>query len=113
MGRRGIKTIEMPSVPEPSGAEVSLLAAEINPDTETLDLHGMDKIEAEHAVELFIDRAFTAHTYAVRIVHGVGSGALRDMVRRILDKHPLVEKWRPAPQPYTAGTVHVALVKRK
>ena len=51
MGRRGIKTIEMPSVPEPSGAEVSLLAAEINPDTETLDLHGMDKIEAEHAVE--------------------------------------------------------------
>ena len=113
MGRRGVKTVEAQSVPESSEAEISLLAAEINPDTETLDLHGMNQDEAEHAVERFIDQAFMANIYAVRIVHGVGSGTLRNLVYEVLDRSQLVQKWRPAPQPYSAGTVHVALVKRR
>jgi DNA mismatch repair protein MutS2 len=31
----------------------------------------------------------------VTIVHGHGSGALRDAVRNVLGAHPLVRDWRP------------------
>jgi DNA mismatch repair protein MutS2 len=31
----------------------------------------------------------------VRVVHGVGTGRLRDAVREHLARHPLVEEYRP------------------
>ena len=31
----------------------------------------------------------------VTIIHGHGSGAMRDAVRRTLGSHPLVRGWRP------------------
>ena len=43
-----------------------------------------------------LNDAFVAGLYSVRVVHGKGTGALRQLVRRELAKHPLVESFRPA-----------------
>jgi DNA mismatch repair protein MutS2 len=38
----------------------------------------------------------------VRIVHGKGTGALREVVRQVLARHPLVEKYETPPH-YEGG----------
>ncbi|MBT9163456.1 MAG: Endonuclease MutS2 [Chloroflexi bacterium] len=47
-------------------------------------------------MDRYLNDAFTAGLYSVRIVHGKGTGTLRLVVRRELARHPLVESFRPA-----------------
>ncbi|MBX3029226.1 MAG: Smr/MutS family protein [Chloroflexi bacterium] len=61
----------------------------------TLDLRGARVDEALEMLESTLDRAATAGAGRITIVHGHGSGALRDAVRATLAKHPLVSDWRP------------------
>ncbi len=61
----------------------------------SLDLRGARVEEATEALDKYIDQAVTAGSSRVTIVHGHGSGALRDAVREMLSSHPLVQEWRP------------------
>jgi DNA mismatch repair protein MutS2 len=61
----------------------------------SLDLRGARVEEATDALERYIDQAATAEAGRVTIIHGHGSGALRDAVREFLTSHPLVREWRP------------------
>ena len=61
----------------------------------TLDVRGARVDEATQLLDQFIDQAATAGAGRVTIVHGHGSGALRDAVRDLLSGHPLVSEWRP------------------
>ncbi|MBX6350847.1 MAG: Smr/MutS family protein [Clostridia bacterium] len=61
----------------------------------SLDLHGLRVEEALAAVDRYLDDAVRAGWREVRIVHGRGTGALRDAVRRFLAGHPQVAAWRP------------------
>ena len=61
----------------------------------TLDLRGARVEEALEALDQYLDRAAVAQAGRVTIVHGHGSGALRDAVRDVLASHPLVREWRP------------------
>lgn len=49
-----------------------------------LDIRGMRIEEAMTAVEEFVDRALLGDVYKLEIVHGHGTGALRDLVRKKL-----------------------------
>ena len=60
-----------------------------------LKLIGMRVDEALAELEPFINHAHAAGLGEVRIIHGVGSGRLRDAVREELERHPLVEGHRP------------------
>jgi DNA mismatch repair protein MutS2 len=60
-----------------------------------LKLIGMRVDEALAELEPFINHAHAAGLREVRIIHGVGSGRLRDAVREELERHPLVEGHRP------------------
>nr|MBA2569917.1 Smr/MutS family protein [Chloroflexota bacterium] len=51
--------------------------------------------EAVELVERYVDQAATAGAGRVTIIHGHGSGAVRDAVRGLLAGHPLVSEWRP------------------
>ncbi len=51
--------------------------------------------EALLKLDKYLDDAFMAGLYQVRIVHGKGTGALRQVVRQQLAKHPLVKSYRP------------------
>jgi DNA mismatch repair protein MutS2 len=51
--------------------------------------------EALELLEQTLDNAAMAGGGRLTIVHGHGSGALRDAVRSALAGHPLVREWRP------------------
>ena len=59
-----------------------------------LKLIGMRVDEALAELEPFINHAAAAGLSEVRVIHGLGSGRLRDAVREELGRHPLVEGFR-------------------
>ncbi|HYI22006.1 MAG TPA: endonuclease MutS2, partial [Candidatus Limnocylindrales bacterium] len=60
----------------------------------SLDLRGARVEEALEMLESYVDGAAVAGAQRVTIIHGHGSGALRDALRARLSGHPLVKKWR-------------------
>lgn len=61
----------------------------------TLDLRGRRVEDALNEVDLFLDQAARAGAPDLRIIHGVGTGALRSAVRNHLASHPMVQSFRP------------------
>jgi DNA mismatch repair protein MutS2 len=46
------------------------------------------------SLDQYLDRAFRARLPWVRIIHGRGSGTLRQVVRQELRNHPLISTYR-------------------
>ena len=63
---------------------------------EEIDLHGLTVDEALPRLDEFLHTAFQAGYYRVWVIHGKGSGTLRQEVRRYLSNHPLVRFHMPA-----------------
>jgi DNA mismatch repair protein MutS2 len=61
----------------------------------SLDVRGARVDETVELLEDYLDRAATAGAGRVTVIHGHGTGALRDAVRAALARHPLVREWRP------------------
>lgn len=61
--------------------------------TTDIDLRGMRVEEALHAVTFFIDDALMVSSEKVRILHGTGTGALRQSIRQLLATIPNVKKF--------------------
>lgn len=59
-----------------------------------LELHGLHVEEALYKLDQFLNDAFLARYVEVRIIHGKGTGALRQAVRDALRHHPLVKSFR-------------------
>ena len=59
-----------------------------------LDLRGCSILEAEEKVEKYLDDAIMSARSEVFIIHGKGTGALREAVRTLLEYHPYVESIR-------------------
>lgn len=76
--------------PEPP---VSLKGLPFSPGVE-LDLRGQRVEEVLPQLDKYLDDAFLAGLPFVRIVHGKGTGALRQTVRQQLRNHPLVKSFR-------------------
>ena len=77
-------------------AEVHLGAAEDKAQSE-LNVIGQTTDEAVDAVDKFLDEASLASLSKVRIIHGHGTGALRRAIGALLDGHPHVSRFLPAP----------------
>jgi DNA mismatch repair protein MutS2 len=60
-----------------------------------LDLRGARVEEALELLDRYIDTASLAGAPNVTVIHGHGSGALRDALRAQLRANPLVKSWRP------------------
>ena len=58
-----------------------------------LNLIGRTTAEAEYELDRFIDEAYMASLPRVRIIHGFGTGALKNYVHHFLKNHELVEKF--------------------
>lgn len=58
------------------------------------DLRGLDVAEALNAVDHALDRSVLSGLTEVRIIHGIGTGALRTAVQKHLKTHPQVESQR-------------------
>jgi DNA mismatch repair protein MutS2 len=49
--------------------------------------------QAVPELEKYLDHAFMQGVSRVRIIHGVGSGRLREAITKVLAEHPLVHRF--------------------
>ncbi len=75
--------------PKHSGREMKMTAT----PTE-VDLRGMDAVEAICVLERYLDEAMRGNVSQVRIIHGKGTGVLRNAVQQSLKKNKYVKKFR-------------------
>jgi DNA mismatch repair protein MutS2 len=75
------------------GATVHYESTDAPPPVEA-DLRGLEVGEALSAVDHALDRAVLAGLTEVRLIHGIGTGALRGAVQKHLKTHPQVESQR-------------------
>ena len=74
-----------------------------------LRLRQMTLDEALPKLDQFLHDTFMAGMIQVRVIHGKGTGTLRQTVRRELKKHPLVKSYRPGD--YGEGGEGVTIVE--
>ncbi|MBI2957702.1 MAG: Smr/MutS family protein, partial [Chloroflexi bacterium] len=60
-----------------------------------LDLRGRRAEQVEPELDAYLNEAFLAHLPEVRVIHGFGTGAVRQIARDLLATHPLVKSFRP------------------
>lgn len=93
--------------PPPKTKERSILRTSSN----TLDIRGARVADAEIEVEQAIDRAISADFGCLWILHGKGTGKLRDGVRAHLKTHRLVERFEDAPREDGGTGVTIAYLR--
>ena len=59
-----------------------------------LDLRGKRADEVEVELDAYLNDASLANLPEVRIIHGIGTGVVRQIVRQYLASHPLVNSFR-------------------
>jgi DNA mismatch repair protein MutS2 len=75
--------------------EASAAAGEHAGGIERCDLRGLRAEEAVQQLGALLDRAALRGCSRVHVVHGLGTGALRDAVRAHLAASPYVERFGP------------------
>jgi len=83
-----------PGRPDPGSGISSLQLARARTVASSLDLRGARVDEALEALGRYLDDASLAGLEQVLIIHGLGTGALRDAVRAQAARHPLVKSFR-------------------
>ncbi|MGB7210753.1 MAG: endonuclease MutS2 [Pyrinomonadaceae bacterium] len=76
-----------------------------------LNLIGKTTAEAEYELDRFIDEAYLASLPRVRIIHGFGTGALKNYVHHFLKNHDLVERFAFAAQDQGGNGATIAEMK--
>ena len=103
----GVELRERPR-PEPETPVGRRLAGAATPPGMELDLRGMRVEETLALLDDYIDSAYLAELPWVRIIHGKGTGALRQVVRDFLRNHAVVSKFRGGEQGEGGDGVTVA-----
>ena len=75
------------------------------PIEDSLDLHAFAPRDIPSLVEEYLRAAHDAGLREVRLIHGRGKGIQRGIVQAALDRHPLVESFRDAPESHLGATV--------
>ncbi len=77
-----------------------------------LNLIGKTTADAEYEVDRFLDEAYLASLPRVRIIHGFGTGALKNFVHHFLKGHPHIEKFGFAPRDQGGNGATIAELKQ-
>ena len=75
--------------PAHSGREMKMTAMPAE-----VDLRGMDAVEAICVLDRYLDEAMRAKLSSVRIIHGKGTGVLRNAVQQDLKRNKFIKKFR-------------------
>ena len=81
----------------------------ITPAIDELHLRRLTIDEGLLKLDQYLNDAFMAGLHQVRIIHGKGTGTLRQAVREQLANHPLVKSYRPGG--YREGGAGVTIVE--
>ncbi len=94
--------------PTPKGVSTLPRPQALRMRENTIDLRGMTVDEAVDATDSFLDRALKEDWPTVFILHGHGTGALRNAVRAYLEESRYVESSRPGEQDEGGDGITVA-----
>lgn len=101
---------EIPLKPKPAPAAVVVPAAPpVRTSKNTIDIRGSRIAEAEYELEQALSEAVTSG--ALWIIHGKGTGRLRQGVHEFLERHPLVERFELTSQNEGGAGVTVAYLR--
>jgi len=99
--RREVRTLS------PAGLKQETAAAAITPRLQLenspaevpaeINVIGATAEEARERVDKYLDEAFVAGRFRLRVVHGLGKGILKKCLHEMFATHPHVEKFYPAP----------------
>lgn len=76
-----------------------------------LNLIGKTTFDAEYELDKFLDEAYIAQLARVRIIHGFGTGALKNFVHHFLKNHPHVSRFSFAPSNQGGNGATIAELK--
>jgi DNA mismatch repair protein MutS2 len=86
-----------PSAPSASSA-YSVTSSPSSPSPLEIDLRGMTGDEAEVATVAAVDAAVLAEQPFLRIIHGMGTGVVRERVQRVVSKDRRISRYAFAPR---------------
>ncbi|MCB0163562.1 MAG: endonuclease MutS2 [Anaerolineae bacterium] len=89
-----LKTLELKARKKRSSPAPSVKTPTVESPGMELDLRGHMADEALLRLDHYLDQAFLAQLPWVRIIHGRGSGVLRQTVRQELSRHPMISSYR-------------------
>jgi len=90
----------------------TLASADESRETVTeLNLIGRTTADAEYELDRFIDEAYMSRTPRVRIIHGFGTGALKNYVHHFLKTSDLVARFEFAPSNQGGNGATIAEIK--
>jgi len=104
-----LEGIEMPGIRLPKGVHLSVSSKEML--SSEINLLGWKVDEAVERVDKFLDEASLAQLPQVRIVHGTGTGALRNAIMALLRDHPQVERIETPQQSEGGRGVTIAVIR--
>lgn len=79
------------------------------PSGSVLDLHQFKPSDASEVIKAFVEDAVLNGFVHLRIVHGKGTGALKELTESVLKKHPDVVSFGPANDASGWGATQVNL----
>jgi DNA mismatch repair protein MutS2 len=77
-----------------------------------LNLIGKTTADAEYEIDRFLDEAYLAAIPRVRIIHGFGTGALKNFVHHFLKGHEHIERFAFAPSDQGGNGATIAELKQ-
>jgi DNA mismatch repair protein MutS2 len=104
-----LEAIQKPGIRLPEGVRLSVSSKEIQ--SNEINLLGCRVDEAVDRVDKFLDEASLAQLAQVRIVHGTGTGALRNAIIEMLRDHPQVERFESPQQSEGGRGVTIAVLR--
>ncbi|MDQ5931827.1 MAG: mismatch repair protein MutS2 [Patescibacteria group bacterium] len=91
--------------------EFVLWSVEMDPLAPVLDVHGFSVETALLELDFFVDRSVVHGAHGIKIIHGVGTGALRSAITRALMADRRIRGFRESQRPGEGGAViYAALV---
>lgn len=89
--------------------KIDLASSAVNAES-NLDIRGYTPSDAREFVIEFVDQALIANLSRLKIVHGIGSGVLRKLVRQILKEYTDISKvWHPEEEFGGVGVTYIEL----
>jgi len=108
-----LAVVSSPHVSKGSSRQPTSISKPIDsPDAAAeLNLIGKTTAEADYELDRFIDEAYMASLPRVRIIHGFGTGALKNFVHHFLKNHELVERFAFASSDQGGNGATIAVLK--
>jgi DNA mismatch repair protein MutS2 len=101
-----LEVIQKPTLTLPQNVRVHISTKQL--EKNEINVVGRTVDEAVELTDKFLDDAFLAQATTIRVVHGMGTGALRQAISELLKAHPHVSHFESAP--YTEGGRGVTVV---